>query len=192
MEFKDSKTARNLLKAFAGESQPRNRYNFAAKVARTEGYEYIAAIFDETALNEKEHAKLFYKHLAPLAPCAIEIQAGYPVVAGGLKAQLKAAVDGEMEEWSELYPEFAKVAKEEGFSEPALTFELIAKVEKEHGDRFQRLLERVSNGTFFAREEKILWRCMDCGNIVEGTTAPAICPVCKNPQSWQQPIGENY
>ena len=192
MDFKTSKTAQNLLKAFAGESQARNRYAFSAKAARKEGYEHIAAIFEETALNEKEHAKLFYAHLAPLAPGAIEIQAAYPVVAGDLKAHLTAAVNGEKEEWEELYPEFAKVAREEGFNDAAKTFELIARVEKEHGERFKRLLDRVSNGTVFTREEKIQWRCRDCGNIHEGTSAPNACPVCKNPQSWFEPVGEAY
>lgn len=192
MDLKNSKTAQNLLKAFAGESQARNRYAFAAKTARNEGFEYIAAIFDETALNEKEHAKLFFAHLAPLAPGAIEIQAAYPVVAGDLKAQLTAAVNGEREEWEELYPEFAKIAKEEGFSDAAKTFELIAKIEKEHEERFNRLLTRVTDGTFFKREEKILWRCRDCGNILELSAAPGVCPVCKKPQSWQEPVGENY
>jgi len=192
MDFKTSKTAQNLLKAFAGESQARNRYAFAAKVARTEGFEYIAAIFDETALNEKEHAKLFYNHLAPLAPCALEINAGYPIVAGDLKAQLTAAVNGETEEWEILYPEFAKIAKEEGFNDASATFSLISKIEKEHGNRFARLLDRVGDGTFFARSEKILWRCRDCGNIVEAATAVGACPVCKKPQAWQEPVGENY
>jgi len=192
MDLKNSKTAQNLLKAFAGESQARNRYAFAAKTARNEGFEYIAAIFDETALNEKEHAKLFFAHLAPLAPGAIEIQAAYPVVAGDLKAQLTAAVNGEREEWEELYPEFAKIAKEEGFSDVSKTFELISRIEKEHEERFNRLLTRVTDGTFFKREEKILWRCRDCGNILELSAAPGVCPVCKKPQSWQEPVGENY
>ena len=192
MDLNTSKTAQNLLKAFAGESQARNRYGFAAKVARTEGFEHIAAIFDETALNEKEHAKLFYSHLAPLAPGVIEIQATYPVVAGDLKAQLAAAVNGEKEEWEEVYPLFAKIAKEEGFNDAAKTFELIAKIEKEHGDRFQRLLDRVSNGTVFKREEKIQWRCLDCGNVIEAANAPGACPVCKKPQSWQEPVGERF
>jgi rubrerythrin len=192
MDLKTSKTAQNLLKAFAGESQARNRYAFAAKVARTEGFEYIAAIFDETGLNEKEHAKLFYNHLAPLAPCGLEIAAGYPIVAGDLKAQLTAAVNGETEEWEILYPEFAKIAKEEGFNDASATFSLIAKIEKQHGDRFKRLLDRVGDGTFFSRDGKILWRCRDCGNIIEAAEAVKMCPVCKKPQSWQEPVGENY
>jgi len=192
MDLATSKTAQNLLKAFAGESQARNRYAFSAKAARKEGFQYIAAIFEETALNEKEHAKLFYAHLAPLAPAGLEIHADYPIVAGDLKAHLTAAVNGEQEEWEHIYPDFAKIAKEEGFDDAAKTFELIAKIEKEHGDRFKRLLDRVTNGTFFTRPEKILWRCMDCGNIIEATSAPTVCPVCKEPQAWQQPVGEVF
>ena len=132
MELKDSRTAKNLLKAFAGESQARNRYTFAASVARDEGLEHVAAVFLETADNEKEHAKLFFRHLAPLAPAALEITASYPVVAGDAAPQLKAAFEGENEEWSDLYPEFARVAKEEGFADIARTFTLIARVEKAH------------------------------------------------------------
>jgi rubrerythrin len=192
MDFKTSKTAQNLLKAFAGESQARNRYAFAAKAARNDGFEHIAAIFDETALNEKEHAKLFYVHLASLAPGSLEIQATYPLVAGNTKAQLTAAVNGEQEEWETAYPEFAKIAREEGFDDVAKTFDLIAKVEKHHGLRFKRLLDRVSNGTVFSRDENIQWRCKDCGTIHEGTHAPDACPCCKKPQSWFEPVGEVF
>ena len=192
MDFKDSRTAQNLLKAFAGESQARNRYTFAASLARKEGLEHVAAIFLETADNEKEHAKQFYKHLAPLAPSALEIQAGYPVVAGDTAAQLRAAVAGENEEWTALYPEFAKVAREEGFTQAALTFEWVMKVEKEHEARFKRLLDHVVNGTVFQRGEKIYWRCRECGYIHEGTAAPKACPVCQHPQAFFEPVGEKY
>ncbi|MCL1893276.1 MAG: rubrerythrin family protein [Holophagaceae bacterium] len=192
MDFLTSRTAQNLLKAFAGESQARNRYAFAAKAARIDGFEHIARIFDETALNEKEHAKLFYVHLAPLAPGALEIQATYPLVTGDTRAQLTAAVIGEKEEWEIAYPEFAKVAKEEGFNEAAMTFELIAKVERQHEMRFNRLLDRVASGTVFKRDEKIQWRCLDCGTIHEGTSAPGACPCCKKPQSWFEPVGESF
>jgi len=192
MEFKDSQTARNLLKAFAGESQARNRYTFAATIARAEGLEHVAAVFEETAANEKEHARLFYAHLAKLAPGALEITAGYPVVAGDTTAQLKAACQGENEEWTALYPEFARIAKEEGFNDVARTFEWIAKVEKEHEGRFQRLLDHVVNGTVFQRGEKIYWRCMECGHIHEGLTAPKACPVCLKPQGWFEPVGEKF
>ena len=192
MEFKESRTAQNLLKAFAGESQARNRYTFAAGIARTEGLEHVAAIFEETARNEQEHARLFYAHLAKLAPSALEITACYPAVAGDTAAQLRAAVSGENEEWSALYPEFARIAKEEGFNDVARTFEWISKVEKEHEDRFQRLLDHVVNGTVFQRGEKIYWRCMECGHIHEGLAAPKACPVCMKPQGWFEPVGEKF
>ena len=142
--------------------------------------------------NEREHAKLFYKHLAPLAPCALEIQAAYPVVAGDTAAQLKAAVEGENEEWTALYPEFAKVARDEGFDAVAKAFEWGSKVEKEHEARFKRLLDHVVNGTVFQRGEKIYWRCRNCGHIHEGTVAPKACPVCQHPQAFFEPVGENY
>jgi len=192
MDFAESRTAQNLLKAFAGESQARNRYSFAASIARKEGLEHVAAIFLETADNEKEHAKQFYKHLAALAPSALEIQAGYPVVAGDSAAQLRAAVSGENEEWTTLYPEFAKVAREEGFGAAAKTFEWVAKVEKEHEARFQRLLDHVVNGTVFQRGDKIYWRCRECGYIHEGTAAPKACPVCQHPQAYFEPVGESF
>ena len=189
MEFKTSLTAQNLLKAFAGESQARNRYTFAAGIARQEGLEHVAAVFEETAGNERAHAGLFYAHLAKLAPGALEITAGYPVVAGDTAAQLQAAVNGEFEEWSALYPEFARIAREEGFPEVARTFDWIAKVEKEHEARFRSLLDHVVSGTVFQRGEKIYWRCMECGHIHEGTAAPKACPVCLKPQSFFMPVG---
>ena len=192
MELKDSRTAKNLLKAFAGESQARNRYTFAASVASKEGLEHVAAIFLETAENEKEHAKLFFHHLAPLAPSAIEITASYPAVSGDTAAQLKAACKGEKEEWSDLYVEFGRVAREEGFSEIARTFDQVAKVEKEHETRYRRLYDHVVNGTVFQRDEKIYWRCRNCGHIHEGTSAPKICPACQHPQAFFEPVGENY
>ena len=192
MEFKDSQTARNLLKAFAGESQARNRYTFAAGIARQEGLEHVAAVFEETAANEQTHARLFYQELAQLAPAGLEITAGYPVVAGDTAAQLKAAVGGENEEWSALYPEFARIAKEEGFLSAARVFTAIAKVEKEHEQRFARLLDHVVNGSVFQRGEKIYWRCLECGHIHEGTSAPKACPVCLKPQAFFAPVGERF
>jgi len=192
MELKQSQTSQNLLKAFAGESQARNRYTYAAGIARAEGFEYIASVFEETARNEQEHARLFYAHLAPMAPEVIQITASYPVVAGDTAAQLQAAVSGENEEWTLLYPEFARLAKEEGFPDVARTFEWVAKVEKEHEVRYARLLDRVQNGTVYKREEKIFWRCMECGHIHEGLAAPGACPVCKKPQSWFEPVGEKF
>lgn len=192
MDFKNSQSAQNLLKAFAGESQARNRYTLAAGIARKEGLEHVAAIFEETAINEIEHAELFYKHLASLAPGALEITAGYPVVAGDTAAQLRAAVAGENEEWTALYPEFARIAREEGFPEVAKTFDWVSKVEKEHEARFQRLLDHVVNGTVFQRGEKIYWRCLKCGYIHEGTVAPKICPVCLHTQAFFEPVAENF
>jgi rubrerythrin len=192
MEFKNSQTAKNLLKSFAGESQARTRYTFAASIARKEGFEHVAAIFMETAENEKEHAKLFFKHLAPLATSPLEITASYPAVAGNTAAQLKAAYEGENEEWSQLYCEFARVAREEGFPEIAKTFELVAKVEQEHEARFRRLYDHVVNGTVFQRGEKIYWRCRNCGHIHEGTIAPKACPVCMHPQAFFEPVAENF
>lgn len=192
MDFKDSKSAQNLLEAFAGESQARSRYTFAAGIARKEGLEHVAALFEETAANEVQHAKLFYKHLASLAPAALEITAGYPLVAGDTAAQLQAAVNGEHEEWTVLYPEFARVAREEGFPEVAKTFEWVSKVEKEHEARFKRLLDHVVNGTVFRRGDKIYWRCRNCGHIHEGTVAPKACPVCLHPQAFFEPVGENF
>lgn len=192
MEFKESRTAKNLLTAFAGESQARNRYGFAASIARKEGLEHVAAIFEETAENEREHAKLFYKLLAPLAPSALEIRASFPIVAGDTAAQLRAAVDGEKEEWTDAYLEFAKVAREEGFEAAARAFEFTAKVEKEHEARFKRLLDHVVAGTVFRRGEKIYWRCRNCGHIHEGTAAPKVCPVCLHPEAFFEPVGENF
>ena len=192
MEFKDSRTAQNLLKAFAGESQARNRYTFAAEIARKEGLEHVASVFEETAANEQAHAGLLYKVLSRMAPGALEITAGYPVVAGDTIAQLKAACAGENEEWSALYPEFARIAREEDFPEAARAFEWIAKVEKEHEDRFRRLLDHVVNGTVFTRGEKIYWRCMECGHIHEGVAAPKACPVCLKPQAWFEPVAEKF
>lgn len=192
MDFAQSRTAQNLLKAFAGESQARNRYTFAAAIARQEGFEHIAAVFEETAHNEREHARLFYQHLAKLAPGALEITATYPVVAGDIKAQLAAAKMGEHEEWTDLYPEFARIAKEEGFNDVARTFEAIAKVEKEHEARFQRLLGHAEEGTLFVRNDRIYWRCRECGHVHEGLNAPKACPVCLKPQGYFEPVAESF
>jgi rubrerythrin len=192
VELKNSRTARNLMKAFVGESQARNRYTFAASIARKEGLEHVAAIFLETADNEKEHAKLFFKQLAALAPSTIEITAPWPAVAGDAAAQLKAAFEGESEEWSVLYPESAKVAKEEGFADIARLFEMVAKVEKAHEARFRRLHDHVVNGSVFKRGEKIYWRCRNCGHMHEGLAAPGTCPVCQHPQAYFEPVGDNF
>jgi rubrerythrin len=192
VDFASSRTAQNLLKAFAGESQARNRYTFAAVIARREGFDHIAGVFEETAHNEREHASLFYAHLARLAPSALEITASYPIVAGETPAQLRAAAQGEHEEWTDLYPEFARIAREEGFSDVARTFEAIARVEKAHEDRFQRLLGHAEAGTVFVRGEKILWRCRECGHVHEGLQAPKTCPVCLRSQGAFEPVAEAY
>lgn len=192
MDFAQTRTAQNLLKAFAGESQARNRYTFAASIARQEGFEHIAAVFEETAHNEREHARLFYAHLASLAPQALEITASYPVVAGDTLAQLKAAVGGENEEWTVLYPEFARIAREEGLPKVASTFEFVAKVEKEHEARYALLMARVEDGTVFKREESIQWRCLECGHVHEGPNAPGACPVCLKPKAFFEPVGEKF
>lgn len=192
MELKNSQTAHNLLKAFAGESQARNRYTIAASIARKEGFQHIANIFIETAENEREHAKLFFKHLAPIAPNQLNITANYPVVFGDTKTQLEAAYKGENEEWTILYPDFSRIAKEEGFNDIARTFELISKIEKEHESRFYRLLNHILNETVFKRLEKIQWRCLECGHIHEGTSAPTLCPTCQHEQAYFLPVGEKF
>ncbi|MBR9692779.1 rubrerythrin family protein [Candidatus Woesearchaeota archaeon] len=167
-----SKTEENLKTAFAGESQARNKYDYFAKVARKEGYHYIARIFEETALNEQQHAKDEFKLLKGI---------------GDTKANLKAAMEGEHYETTEMYPTFAKEAEEEGNSEAARLFTQIAKVEKEHEARYKKLLEMVEKGTFFKRDKPIRWKCSKCGCIHEGTEPPAKCPVCKHPQGYFEP-----
>lgn len=178
---KGTKTEKNLLAAFAGESQARNRYTYAAGVARKEGYLQIAALFEETAENEKEHAKRFFKFLEG---GMAEITASYPAgVIGTTADNLAAAAGGEHEEWTELYPEFAKVAKEEGFAEVAAAFTMIAKVEKEHEERYRKLLDNVKNDKVFKKDAPVRWKCRNCGYVHEGTEAPAKCPACLHPQA---------
>ena len=172
--LKGTRTEQNLLKAFAGESQAKNRYEFYASVAKKEGLEQISALFMETALNEKEHAKRFFKFLEG---GMVEITASYPAgVIGTTLENLKAAADGENEEWTDLYPEFAKIAEEEGFKEIATAFKLIAKVEKAHEERYRKLYDNLENGHVFSRDEKIVWKCRNCGYLHEGTKAPQNCP----------------
>jgi len=194
--LKGTKTAENLLKAFAGESQARNRYTFYASVADKEGFKQIKNNFIETADNEKEHAKRFYKLLVAgldgELPTAIEITAGFPVALGTTLENLKAAAAGENEEWSDLYPEFAKVADEEGFPEIAATFRMIAKVEKHHEERYKKLADNVANGLVFKKNEKVVWKCGNCGYIHEGTEAPDKCPACAHPQSYFELNTEPY
>jgi len=190
-----TKTAENLLKAFAGESQARNRYTYYASVADKEGYKQIRNIFIETADNEKEHAKRFFKHLiAGLdeLPAAVEITADYPVAMGTTLENLKAAAAGEKEEWSDLYPAFADTAEEEGFSEIALTFRNIAKAEVRHETRFIKLAKNVDGGTVFKKEQKVQWKCGNCGYIHEGLEAPAECPACAHPQAHFEVFAETY
>lgn len=187
---KGTRTEQNLLKAFAGESQARTRYTFFASVAKKEGYEQISGVFTETAEQEKEHAKRFFKFLEG---GDLEITATYPAGKIGTTAEnLLAAAMGENEEWDVLYPEFAKVADEEGFPEIAAAFRAISIVEAEHERRYRKLLSRLTDGNFFKREGKIWWQCRNCGFIVEASEAPLLCPACKHPQAYFEPKKENY
>ncbi|MCB8818188.1 rubrerythrin [Desulfosporosinus shakirovi] len=194
--LKGTKTAENLLKAFAGESQARNRYTYYASVADKEGYKQIKNIFIETADNEKEHAKRFYKFLlAGLEselPAVIEISASFPVAQGTTLDNLVAAAGGENEEWNELYPEFAKVAEEEGFPEIAAAFKMIAAAEKWHEKRYNKLAQNIKNGKVFKKEETKLWKCGNCGYVHEGTGAPDECPACIHPQAHFEVFEETY
>jgi len=189
MGLKGSKTEKNLMAAFAGESQARNRYTFYSNAASKEGFEGIAGIFLETADNEKKHAHLYFKLLEG---SDVEITAGYPSKIGNTAANLAAAAAGEHEEWTHIYPTFGKIAEEEGFPVAAHTFRMVASVEVEHEKRYQTLLKRVQEGTIFKRPKPIRWKCLKCGRIHEGTEAPATCPVCAHPQGWFVPAEENY
>jgi len=194
--LKGTKTAENLLKSFAGESQARNRYTFYASVADKEGYKQIKNIFIETAENEKEHAKRFYKLLLEGfngdIPAAIEINASYPVFQGDTLQNLMASASGEKEEWSCLYPEFAKVADEEGFSEAAHAFRMIASAEKRHEIRYNKLAENMKTGKVFSKDESVLWKCGNCGYVHEGKEAPDICPSCVHPRDYFELFAETY
>jgi rubrerythrin len=188
--LKGTKTEQNLLKAFAGESQARMRYDYFAKQAKKEGLEQISAIFAETALNEKEHAKRFFKFLEG---GMVEITAAYPAgVIGTTMENLKAAADGENEEWTELYPEFANIAEEEGFKEVAVAFRMIAKVEKAHEERYRKLYQNLEEGKVFEREGTLVWKCRNCGYLHEGKKAPKTCPACLHPQSYFEIQETNY
>ncbi len=179
MELKGTKTEQNLMTAFAGESQARNKYTYFASKAKKEGYEQIAAIFQETADNEKEHAKMWFKLLngGEISDTA---------------TNLKAAADGENYEWTDMYAEFAKTAKEEGFDRIAYLFEEVGKIEKEHEQRYLKLLENVKEGKVFEAGEVKIWKCRNCGHIVVGTKAPEICPVCNHPKAYFEIKAENY
>ncbi len=190
MELKGSKTEKNLLLAFAGESQARNRYNYFAGAARKEGYVQIAHIFEETADQEREHAKRFFKFLEG---GDVEIQAAFPAgVIGTTAENLKAAAQGENHEWSEMYPEFAKVAKAEGFKQIADVFRAVAVAEKQHEKRYLGLLANVEAGTVFKKDEIVQWRCRNCGYIHKGRTAPEECPACAHPQAHFELLAENW
>ena len=187
---KGTKTEQNLLKSFAGESQARGRYVYFASIAKKEGYEQIAAIFNETAEQEKEHAKRFFKFLEG---GMVEITASYPAgILSTTVENLKAAAAGENEEWSELYPEFAKVADEEGFPQIAEAFRRIATVEAGHEARYLTLYERMINGTVFEDEEEIEWQCRNCGYIHKGKKAPEVCPACQHPKAYFERKKNNY
>ena len=188
--LKGSKTEQNLLKAFAGESQARMRYDYFSKQAKKEGLEQISAIFMETALNEKEHAKRFFKFLEG-GP--VEITATYPAgIIGTTLENLKASAEGENEEWTELYPMFADIAEEEGFKEVAVAFRMIARVEKAHEERYTKLYNNLENGEVFEREGVIVWKCRNCGYLHEGKKAPKTCPACLHPQSYFEIKEVNY
>lgn len=178
MNLKGTKTEANLWAAFAGESQARNKYTYYASKARSEGYQQIAAIFEETANNEKEHAKIWFKLLMDGIPSTEE--------------NLKDAANGENYEWTEMYAEFAKTAREEGFEKIAVLFEKVAEIEKEHEKRYLKLLENLKEGKVFARETKQVWKCRNCGHIHEGEKAPEVCPVCDHPQAFFELHVESY
>ncbi len=177
MELQESKTFKNLLEAFAGESQARNKYNYFASKARKDGYEQIAEIFEETALNEKEHAKIWFKLLNGI---------------NATPANLLAAAEGENYEWMDMYARFAQDAREEGFDEIAALFDGVAAIEKEHEERFRKLLKNIDDQCVFSKDGDVIWQCGNCGHIVIGKKAPDVCPVCAHPQSYFRVKAENY
>ena len=177
MELKGTKTERNLAEAFAGESQARNKYTYFASVAKKEGYQQIAAIFEETANNEKEHAKLWFKHLKGI---------------GDTAANLLAAAEGENYEWTDMYDQFAKDAEEEGFTALAAQFRMVAAIEKTHEERYRKLLANVEMQQVFEKAGETMWECRNCGHLVMGKKAPMACPVCAHPQAYFEVRKENY
>lgn len=177
MELKGSQTEKNLWAAFAGESQARNKYTYYASKAKKDGYVQIQNIFEETAANEKEHAKIWFKLVSSIGTTA---------------ENLRDAAAGEHDEWTSMYPGFAKTAREEGFDKIAALFEAVARIEKEHEERYKLLLANVENGKAFKKGEKIIWQCLNCGYVCEGKEAPEICPVCAHPQAYFQQIAKNY
>ena len=190
MDFVGSQTEKNLLAAFAGESQARNRYTFFASVAKKEGYEQIAAIFEETAGNEKEHAELFFKHLKG---GMVEFTAAYPAgVIASTADNLKSAAAGEKLEWGTLYPNFGNIAEQEGFKDVASTFRMVAKVEVSHERRYNKLLESLESGHVFKKTAPIKWKCRNCGLVIESSMAPDKCPTCNHPKAYFEVYAENY
>jgi rubrerythrin len=188
--IKGSRTEKNLLAAFAGESQARNRYSFFASAARKEGFEQIANVFVETADNEKEHAKVFFNYLEG---GNTEIVAAYPAgMIKDTKSNLEAAAAGENLEWTTIYADFAKTAKDEGFPEVARSFEQISKVERFHESRYRRLVNNIATGEVFKKKSSVKWHCANCGYVFEGTEAPKECPACKHPQAFYELLAENY
>lgn len=177
MDLKGTKTEKNLQAAFAGESQARNKYTYFASVAKKEGYEQIAAIFEQTANNEKEHAKMWFKLLGGI---------------GNTAENLKAAADGENYEWTDMYDEFAKTAREEGFEQIAKMFEGVGKIEKHHEERYRKLLKNVEDKLVFSSEGDAIWICRNCGHVCVGKQAPEVCPVCAHPQSYFEKLNENF
>ena len=188
--LKGTRTEQNLLKAFAGESQAKNRYEFFAKQAKKEGYEQMAAIFMQTAKEEQAHAKRFFKFLEG---GVVEITASYPAgIVGTTAENLKAAAEGENEEWTDLYPTFAEIAKEEGFPKVASAFKMIAKVEAEHEKRYLKLLQNISEDKVFMKDGKVWWKCINCGYVYESEKARELCPACQHPTAYMQVREENY
>ena len=188
--IRGTKTEKNLLAAFAGESQARNRYTYFASAAKKEGFEQISRIFLETAENEKEHAKIFFKYLEG---GEVEITAAYPAgVIGDTKSNLEAAAAGENLEWTTLYSNFANVAKEEGFPDVARSFEQIAKVEMFHENRYRKFVANIAGSEVFKKKATTRWHCINCGYVHEGPEAPAECPACKHPKSYYEVLAENY
>ena len=179
MELKGSKTEQNLMTAFAGESQARNKYTYFASKAKKDGYEQIAAIFEETANQEKEHAKMWFK----------ELNGGE---VPSTEENLLAAAEGENYEWTDMYAEFAKVAEEEGFKALAAKFRMVANIEKTHEERYRKLLKNINDEVVFSRDGDVIWQCRNCGHIVVGKKAPMVCPVCNHPQSYFEIKKENY
>ena len=190
MELRGSRTERNLLTAFAGESQARNRYTYFSGQAKKDSYAQIADIFTETSDQEKEHAKRLFKHLQG---GEVEIQAAFPAgVIATTADNLRAAAGGEHHEWTEMYPGFAEVAREEGFNEIADIFEAIAVAEKQHEKRYLALAANIENGKVFKKDEPVVWRCRNCGYLHEGAEAPEACPACAHPQAYFEVLGENW